>query len=284
MTSQSTPLDAPPAACLERFRQDGKGKVVSDRLEVTINFHPDRLTSSGVPLLEAIANDGVLKSQFETGTSNGGLTAFPGGSRWDWESQAFKGAYDHCEPVVRPKYGALNYKKLGAGGSPRFGSSFFKLKPELLDRITFCYPESFFGPQGYGAGSHVGHLIALADADERDFLDHYIEAHIHGSIEIQNDIEALVLDPSYKGTDVEQLAREMPFELTWHAGFRLAADTMTRYPDYRGLEIVKLGQAIAVDGWLTPEIIGQAVKEGAGELQGLKKVWHYLARFGDLNH
>ncbi|WP_337588540.1 hypothetical protein [Vibrio mexicanus] len=33
---------------------------------LTINFHPDRLTSDGTPLLLTIANDGVLKSQFET--------------------------------------------------------------------------------------------------------------------------------------------------------------------------------------------------------------------------
>ncbi|GAL20136.1 hypothetical protein JCM19235_4336 [Vibrio maritimus] len=42
---------------------------------ITINFHPDRLTADNTPLLLAMAQSGVLKSQFETQTSNGGLTA-----------------------------------------------------------------------------------------------------------------------------------------------------------------------------------------------------------------
>ena len=46
------------------------GKPESQAYEITINFHPDRFTPSGLPLLEAIADDQCLKSQFETGTSN----------------------------------------------------------------------------------------------------------------------------------------------------------------------------------------------------------------------
>jgi hypothetical protein len=60
---------------------------------VTLHFHPDRLVG-GVPILRRMADDGVYRSQFETGTSNGGLTAFPGGDRWRWESRIFGGAYD----------------------------------------------------------------------------------------------------------------------------------------------------------------------------------------------
>jgi uncharacterized protein DUF3626 len=56
------------------------GGPVDPELRVTLNFHPDRL-ASGVPMLEALARDGVYRSQFETGTSNGGLTAYEGGDR-----------------------------------------------------------------------------------------------------------------------------------------------------------------------------------------------------------
>ena len=45
-------------------------------------------------MLEAIASSGVYRSQFETGTSNGGLTAHPGGDRWRWESAMFGTRYD----------------------------------------------------------------------------------------------------------------------------------------------------------------------------------------------
>ena len=65
---------------------------------VTLHFHPDRLTG-GMPILELMARDGVYRSQFETGTSNGGLTAHPGGDRWRWESRIFGGAYDDGPPA-----------------------------------------------------------------------------------------------------------------------------------------------------------------------------------------
>ena len=59
---------------------------------VTLHFHPDRLAGRA-PILRRMADDGVYRSQFETGTSNGGLTAYPGGDRWLWESRR-TGRYD----------------------------------------------------------------------------------------------------------------------------------------------------------------------------------------------
>lgn len=268
---------------LKHFQLMEYGFPVMEKLEVTLNFHPDRRTLSGIPILKAILKDGILKSQFETGTSNGGLTAYPGGDRWKWEHAAFNGLYDDCDPAERPKYGTLNYKCLGSGGSPRFGSSYFRLKPEVLNRTTFCYPESYFGPKDYGIGNRVGNLIALANADKPDLIDHYIEAHIHGKIDIQNDIDALVMDPIYKGTSIEMFARELPFGIKWHSGFRLRVSVMEENPNYRGSKIVDIGRMISEQGCITPYMIGQAVNKGIHEPQDLKKVWHYLARFGDLN-
>jgi hypothetical protein len=103
---------------------------------------PDRLVG-GAPILEQMARDGVYRSQFETGVSNGGLTAYPGGDRWRWESRIFAGAYDDGPPASRPKYGALNFRKRRVGGSPRFGSAHFRLTAEALARTTFCYPDSY---------------------------------------------------------------------------------------------------------------------------------------------
>ncbi|WTJ93120.1 DUF3626 domain-containing protein [Streptomyces sp. NBC_01537] len=59
--------------------------------------------------------DGVHHSQFVTGTSNGGLTAHPGGDRWRWESRVFGGAYDSAPARQRPVYGALNFRRAAAG-------------------------------------------------------------------------------------------------------------------------------------------------------------------------
>ena len=81
------------------------GSPVDPSWRVTLHFHPDRLVA-GEPILTLMARDGVYRTQFETGTSNGGLTAHPGGDRWRWESRIFNGIYDNGSPADRPKYGS----------------------------------------------------------------------------------------------------------------------------------------------------------------------------------
>ena len=231
--------------------------------------------------MRALLDDGLYRSQFETGTSNGGLTAHAGGDRWRWESRLFGGVYDEAPASERPKYGALNHRRRATGASPRFGSAHFRLRREVLHRCTFCYPDSVFEPEHFGVASRMS-LVALADADERDALDRYIEAQIHGPLRLDGDVEALILDPSYRGTEVETLARALPCSTEWHAGFRLSVDELRRHREYRGAEYAELGARIAVDGWLTPAIVGDAVASGRYDAQAVKKVWHCLARFGEV--
>jgi hypothetical protein len=47
-------------------------------------------------------------------------------------------------------------------------------------------------------------LASVAGQD--DPLDHYVEAHVHGPVLLAQDVEAIVLDPSYRNTEVEALA------------------------------------------------------------------------------
>lgn len=47
---------------------------------LTVNFHPDRLRPDGRTVAEALLAEGVYRSQFVTGISNGGLTAYPVGT------------------------------------------------------------------------------------------------------------------------------------------------------------------------------------------------------------
>jgi hypothetical protein len=270
-------------AVVELFHQKVRGHICERLSAVTINFHPDRLTASGQHILKVLAKDGWIRSQFETGTSNGGLSAFEGGERWKWESSAFDGIYDRAPASDRPKYGALNYQQQGAGAAPRFGSSFFKLKLSILDRTTFCYPESWLGPKAFGYANVVEHLIALATVDELDTLDRYIEAHVHGSIFLKTDVESIVLDPCFRGTDIEADAEKLGCKVEWHKGFKVQVATLNQYPDYRGPQYVELAHEIAKQGVITPEIIGNAVNRKVYNEQDLKKVWHYLAMFGDQN-
>ncbi|MFF0742792.1 DUF3626 domain-containing protein [Streptomyces sp. NPDC004111] len=248
------------------------------RLRVTLNFHPDRLTG-GRPILDALAEGGVYLSQFVTGTSNGGLTAHPGGDRWRWESRIFNGAYDHAPAHDRPVYGALNFRHRAVGAAPRFGSAHFRLTADALARTTFCYPDSFLEPTDFGTADLMG-LIELALADEQDALDDYVEAQVHGPVRLDRDVEALVLDPSYRGTAVEEAAARLPCPLEWHHGFALTVRELSRHPDYRGQEFVDLGARLAVGGRLDPRLVGVAAGTGRHDPQAVKKVWHCLARFG----
>jgi hypothetical protein len=254
------------------------GKPLGAQARVTLNFHPDRLVRNQ-PVLCQLAADGCYRSQFVTGISNGGLTAHPGGDRWRWESRIFGGAYDDAPPQERPVYGALNFRHKPAGAAPRFGSAHFRLTAETLMRSTFCYPDSFLEPSDFGVASAMA-LIELAEADRKDALDDYVEAHVHGLVRLDRDVEALVLDPSFRDTAVEAAAHRLTCPVEWHGGFRLSVGELRRHPDYRGPEYVELGAEIAVDGYLDPRIIGEAARTGAHDPQALKKVWHYLARYG----
>lgn len=256
------------------------GEPADRSRRVTLNFHPDRLCR-GELVLDAICRDGRYRSQFETGTSNGGLTAFRGGGRWDWESRIFGAAYDDAPAAERPKYGSLNFRRRTVGGSPRFGSSHLRLRPEIVARTSFCYPDSYREPANFGVASAMA-LIALAEADDdADPLDDYVEAHVHGPVRLDRDVEAVVLDPSFRGTAIEETASRLPCPVEWHEGFRLSAAELQRHPDYRGPEYVRLGLELAVAGFLDPGILGIAARAGRVDEQDLKRVWHYVARFGN---
>ncbi|WUL60748.1 DUF3626 domain-containing protein [Streptomyces sp. NBC_00344] len=256
------------------------GDPVDPALRVTLNFHPDRAVRDGRSILDALAQDGVYRSQFVTGTSNGGLTAHPGGDRWRWESRIFGGAYDEAPAHHRPVYGALNYRRRAVGGAHRFGSAHLRLRTEALARATFCYPDSALEPADFGVADALAPLIGLAEADGRDALDDCIEAHLHGPLVLGRDVEAIVLDPCYRDTEVEAAAHRLPFPVEWHPGFRLSVDELRRHPGYRGPEYVALGAGIAGDGVLTPRTVGEAVRTGRYDPQDLKRVWHCVARFG----
>ncbi|GAA0525810.1 uncharacterized protein DUF3626 [Saccharopolyspora erythraea NRRL 2338] len=259
-----------------------EGGPVDDPPPVTLHFHPDRLVG-GIPVIDAMVRDGLYRSQFETGTSNGGLTAHPGGDRWRWESRIFAGAYDHAAAEQRPKYGSLNFRRRAVGGSPRFGSCHVRLSPAVLERTTFCHPDSVFEPTDFGVAQRLSALIDTARADRRDPLDDYIEAHVHGPLDLARDVEAIVLDPSYRGTNVERAATGLACRIEWHPGFSLRTEELRRHPDYRGQQYVDLGLSLAEHGRLTPRTLGDAARTGHHDQQALKRVWHYVARFGNLD-
>lgn len=246
---------------------------------VALHFHPDA-DLWGRPVLQRILEDGAYLSQFATGTSNGGLTAFAGGDRWQWEHRIFDGVYDDVSPADRPIYGALAIGHDLYGPAPRFGSSYFRLLPPVATRTTFAYPDSVMQPSTFGVADQL-RLIDLWRSDRPlDPLDHYIEAHVHGGASVPDDVEALVLDPSFRESGIDDIARAAGLRVEWHPGYVLHTDALSQLKVYRGPSVAEAATALAKDGVITPAILGQARLGGTEDTQMQKWLWHCLARFG----
>jgi hypothetical protein len=108
--------EAPHERALRHVAAVSSGPPVDPRLRITVNFHPDRPIYGGGSVLASMAAGGRYLSQFATGTSNGGLTAHPGGDRWNWEHRLFGGAYDDQPGELRPVYGTLSFQRRPVGG------------------------------------------------------------------------------------------------------------------------------------------------------------------------
>ncbi|GAA0527663.1 DUF3626 domain-containing protein [Paractinoplanes ferrugineus] len=274
-----------------------------DRVPITVNFHPDRLLADGSSVAERLAGEGVYRTQFETGISNGGL----GGERPAWEERMFPGVY--AGPAGRPIYGGLNLAGHPDGASPRFGSCHLVLDPGVSRRATFSHGDSVMLPSVVGTAETFGAVWAalLAEVTARGqalnvaagtaeewvvalaeprtvagrALDDYVEAQVHGGITVGEDVTAVVADPSFRGTAYEPLLRSLAPRLRWAPGFRLPADDFPA--DLRGPEVPPLARRIAerfgVDV-LDAEVIGRAARGDAARLQLVKYLWHILVLRG----
>lgn len=274
---------------------------------ITVNFHPDRLLADGRTVVEHLVAEGRYRSQFETGISNGGL----GGHRERWEQRMFGGAYAGVT-VGRPVYGGLNLAGWPDGASPRFGSCHLVLAPHVAARATFSHGDSVTEPAVMGTADDFGGNWAalLADvartgsacglsASSPDAwvaalavpktaagraMDDYVEAQIHGGLDLAADVTAVVADPSFAGTPVEAgLARLAP-QLTWHPGFVLEP---AGFPaDLRGPVMPPLAAAVASRYGvpaLDAAVVGRAAAEfgsSAAARQLLKYLWHILVLRG----
>ncbi|MFD0711575.1 DUF3626 domain-containing protein [Paenibacillus sp. GCM10027626] len=307
---------------------------IKNYARIGLHFHPDRLDPDHKCVAEAMLEQGVYKSQFETLLSSGSVSAYPGGQRDLWEKGLFGGAYQRPEVTnrERPKYGALQLMLHPDGPAPRFGSCYFLLAPRVSRRSTFTYMDSHQNPVEKGTYSELDDIMAalleeiflrdsalgqqrlyppsfiehlryrlrepiadpVHDTPARN-LNHYIEAQVHGDIRLQDDVEVLVADPSFRGTPMEEtfkrLCAKYAIELYWHRGFRLAVDQVPA--DFRGATMPSLAKRIAQEGYIDARLIGeaaQALKQNPAQwsdrgteaevLQELKLLWHVLVRYG----
>jgi Protein of unknown function (DUF3626) len=265
--------------------------------QIGLHFHPDRPASTMKNVAESLLEHGEYKSQFETFISNGKVSPHSGGDRDRWEESMFGGAY-HSEGALmseRAKYGALNLMLHPDGPSPRFGSCYFLLSPNVSSRSTFTYLDSHQNPFEKGTYQEFNMIMAalLEEIFSRDFalgekdltptkfihhvlnhlehgsvgheanrnLNHYIESQIHGPISLKEDVEGLVADPSFKDTSVgetlEQMCSRYSIDLNWHRGFVLHVDEVPA--DFRGPSMPSLAKRIALKNVIDAYTIGLAV-------------------------
>ncbi|MBB3131423.1 hypothetical protein FHS19_006143 [Paenibacillus rhizosphaerae] len=308
---------------------------------VTLNFHPDRLLVTGRSVVEGLFQDGVYRGQFETSISNGSRTAFAGGDRDRWEEHLFGKSYQ--APGVtkeeRPKYGGLNLMNYADGASPRFGSCHLVLRPHVSERCTFTFGDSFTGPERKGTidvfspllaslfetavstqevlgSDHISaallvELLQKLNSRSKEFipeamgrsLDDYIEAQVHAVVDLANDAEALIADPSFRGTPTGNLLEETCYKyglrLGWHAGYQLEAESVPS--DFRGPAMQPLARRIDQrfgneKGRIDAAVLGLAAASLHNQpeawqdwgsydetLQHIKQLWHVLVRFGAPN-
>lgn len=302
--------------------------------DVTLNFHPDRLSNNGKMVITNLIEQGQYYSQFITGTSNGGLTAFNGGERDLWEKSLFHGTYHGNEATIynRPKYGALNIFNYLDGASARFGSCFFTLKKHVVKRCTFAFGDSSSNPETLGTQSYfypilrelllevekkgkllnkhdynvkktVDYIISMKKGSLMEMgnnLDYCIETHVHGEINLLDDIDSLYVDESFRNSEIYgqiiELTNKYGIKLFWIPERRLSVNSIG--DEFRGSAIPLLAKRIDLvigknAGYINAEMIGKASRsitlypnewaELGNEFelfQNIKKLWHTVAYFG----
>lgn len=285
-------------------------EAVRSRAQLTINFHPDRPAADGRTAARALADDGIYRTQFETGTSAGGLDSVVNGARSRWEHRMFAGAYDDASPAQRPRYAGLDLVGYGDGACPRFGSCHLRLRSHLLDRTTMTWGDSASEPLVVGVWGIMDAVLAAANAagwpeasgrqQQDGRLDRYVEAQVHHQVAVASDVQTVVADPAFRGQpagrDLERLALRHGVALEWHAGYVLEPDALD--PDFRTEASPVLAQdlhdRLARPGQLLDaELLGRGVQavladpvawsvygDQARVLQELKYLWHHLVARG----
>ncbi len=241
------------------------------------------------------------------------------------------GSGDDRPARERPKYGAFNVMSHSDGGSPRFGSCYLELSRSTLSRCTFTWGDSHDGPEHVGTIGHFDGVLAewleavertgaALGATELDVasllerlsraeslrrfptrcppgraLDDYIEAQVHGPVDLARDVEAIVIDPAFDETEtgghLVAIAARYGIALRRHTGFVLHPDEVPS--DFRGPRMPLLAQRLAGGSDFDAATLGEAARSLVREpstwrdwdteaetWQHIKQLWHVLVRFG----
>jgi len=202
--------------------------------QITINFQPDKKTTSGKPLIDAFLAEGRYVNQFESKITSGSFGPTPGSARDGWEKTIFRGDYhDHpLDPKERPKYGSLNAEEGAAGGATHYGNSFLVLKDGVKNRLTMTPSDSSGANAGQvGTSEYIGVILndpSVSDQKFQAIMNRalgrpvppgstgygYIEVQVHGPVDFKTDVARIVANAMYRGNaDYERKLREFAAQL-----------------------------------------------------------------------
>ncbi len=269
--------------------------------KIGLHFHPDRLLPNMKSVAESLLEKGEYKSQFETFISNGSVSAYSGGARDMWEKDLFGGAYQTAGSLLseRPKYGALNLMLHPDGPSPRFGSCYLLLSPNVSHRATYTYLDSHQNPSEKGTFKQFDMVLAalLEEVFSRDFaigekdltpaklinhfmhnldrdsknvshktasrnLNHYIEAQVHGPVSLNEDTDVLVADPCFKNTKTGNILNDICLAFSIELVWHMGFTLKTDDVPYnfRGPTMPSLAKRISHGDTIDASKIGLAAK------------------------
>jgi len=186
-------------------------------------------------LCDIFMKDGFYRNLFETSTSRGtNCTSL----REQWESRMFNRIYDGCASgSERVKYGTLNVLNdpYGISACYSYGDCYFKLKNVRL-RTSFADCDTASNHAILSSCEHYCHvLMKYSDAEFNATLDValnrqkyvnskvitvYKEVQIHGDISLAENVESLVVNPSYKSDknrvkQFTKLGEKYGFKIQW---------------------------------------------------------------------
>ncbi|QNJ92561.1 DUF3626 domain-containing protein [Mycolicibacterium fluoranthenivorans] len=241
----------------------------------TINFHPDRIARDNTTVISSMRAQGMIENQFQTTLTSGYRIAEKNAIRMRRESEIFGGVYDSAESRERPKYGALNMLSNPRGGWPRFGSCHWILSSSVLERCTATIGDSVSSRAWFGTYSQLQELMTSANVVEEAptrhngshrfaLIDGPIELQIHGDIVIERDAVGLKLDPSFKGSRIEEIAHLMASEygisLDWCPMLRAAPHEL-KVVAARAYATRLIGHAVDMREFVTAEWIGRSLSK-----------------------
>lgn len=126
-------------------------------------------------------------------------------------------------------------------------------------------------------------------------LDSFVEAQIHGPIDLQTDVRELVADSVFRDAPVGDalcnLSARFGWPLTWHPGYVLRVEHVPAH--FRGYALKELAERACRDGVLDAAAIGEAANAANRDpdpwrngdsldemLTRFRRLWHALVLYG----